>query len=286
MKTSEVMRESGVSIVDVAHSPDSDDLFMFWALKNRLIETPLAYRFNALHTQALNEAARMQAFTVVAVSAAVYPQIAADYLILPHGASIGRNYGPVLVSKTQKQVVDLSRSRIGIPGEDTTAARLIRMILPEATFVSYPIVPFEAVFEALDMDEIDAAVLIHEGQLSYMERGLSAVVNIGQWWQEKFGLPLPLGINVVRRDIGLKSISQISDDISASIHYCLDKQEEIASVIMSDAGTSDIHLGSKEDLLTYLSMYANEDTRSMSSECLMGLAALLHPFNLGSQHMA
>jgi 1,4-dihydroxy-6-naphthoate synthase len=182
--------------ISLAYSVDADDAFMFHALRTGAIDTgALRFIHRRDHTAALNQMAIDAGADVVAVSVGVYPAIAARYQMLPHGASVGRGFGPVVVASKPLATGDLTGRRIGIPGATTTAWLVLRLIAPGAIGVEIPISPFSAIFDALAAGEVDAALLIHEGRLLYRERGLHLVVDLGDWWAAKEALPLPLGVN-------------------------------------------------------------------------------------------
>src|SRR3954451_4901840 len=171
--------------ISLAYSVDADDAFMFHALRTGAIDTgPLRFVHKRDHTAALNRLAIDAGADVVAVSVGVYPAIASRYQMLPHGASIGRGFGPVVVARRPLAPGDLAGLRIGIPGATTTAWLVLRLIAPGAIGVEIPISPFAAIFDALDSGAVDAAFLIHEGRMLYRDRGVPLPVDLGAWWQE------------------------------------------------------------------------------------------------------
>src|SRR5580765_2794499 len=177
--------------ISLAYSVDADDAFMFHALRAGAIDTgALRFTHRRDHTAALNRLAIDAGADVVAVSVGVYPAIAAHYQMLPHGASVGRGFGPVVVARRPMAPGELAGLRVGIPGATTTAWMVLRLIAPGAVGVEVPISPFGAIFEALESGAVDAALLIHEGRMLYRERGLHLVVDLGEWWQAAEGLPL------------------------------------------------------------------------------------------------
>src|SRR3954469_17406875 len=177
--------------ISLAYSVDADDAFMFHALREGLIEVPpgLSFTHQRGDTAALNLLAAGEQADVVAISAGAYPACADRYLLLPHGASVGRGFGPVVVSRQPMAPAALAGRRVAIPGLSTTAWLVLQMIQADITPVVVPIVPFTRVFDALDAGEVDAALLIHEGRLLYESRGYHKVVELGQWWQGETGLP-------------------------------------------------------------------------------------------------
>ncbi len=260
--------------IRLAYSVDADDAFMFHALQSGAVDAPgLTFSHRREHTAALNRLAMDGAADVVAVSLGVYPAIAASYLLLPHGASVGRGYGPVVVAREPLTPAQLSGRRVGIPGATTTAWMVLRLIAPQAIGVEIPIAPFGRIFEALETGEVDAALLIHEGRLLYPERGLHLVVDIGVHWLEQTGLPLPLGVNVVRRGLGAPLVARVSGALRASIAWALAHRPElIAKIASEDRGEK--ALSNKALIDTYLNLYANDDTAAMAEDARAAIAVL------------
>lgn len=252
--------------VRLAYSVDADDAFMFHALAaGKLDAGGMTFVHQRADTAQLNEMASREAADVVAVSLGAYPQICDRYLLLPHGASVGRGFGPVVVAKRPLGAADLAGLRVGVPGLSTTATMVLRLIEPNFVPVVVPIAPFSRAFEALEEGSIDAALLIHEGRLLYEARGYHKVVELGQWWQTQTNLPLPLGVNVIRRGLGMERIARISRLLSQAIDWALSHRTElIAAIAAEDRG--DAALSDPKLLDRYLGMYANEDTRRMSAD--------------------
>lgn len=255
-----------------AISPDADDLFMFRALLLGLVDTRgLELDIVTADTDALNKLAAGQgAFDVNAVSIAWYPRIAQHWQLLPHGGSVGRGYGPVVVAKQPLTVDQLRGLRIAVPGLTTTAF-LVLSLVTDFEPVVVPIVPPQRVFEALDADEVDAALLIHEGRLTFAEHGLHAVLDIGRWWQQQTGLPLPLGGNVIRRSLGQDTIAAASRVIRSSIQHGLDHRDEAIAWLLDRGGV----LQDAASVDRYLGMYANQDTVDYGPDGRRGITELL-----------
>ncbi|HVZ72498.1 MAG TPA: MqnA/MqnD/SBP family protein [Polyangia bacterium] len=252
--------------ITLAYSVDADDAFMFYALREGRIPTDgFSFTHRRDHTAALNQLAIDGAADVVAVSLGVVPTIARAYQLLPHGASVGRAYGPVVVSREPMTIAELANARVGIPGRTTTAWLVLRLIQPAAVGVEVPISPFARIFEALDAGEIDAALLIHEGRLIYPQRGLHKVVDLGEWWQAEAGLPLPLGVNVIRRALGAETVTRLSRVLRASIGWALEHRDEIiATIAREDRGEAAL---SRPALIDhYLGLYANDDTAAIADD--------------------
>ena len=252
--------------ISLAYSVDADDAFMFHALRAGAIDTaPLEFIHRRAHTAALNQLAIDAGADVVAVSVGVYPAIAARYQMLPHGASVGRGFGPVVVAPRPLAPRDLDGLRVGIPGATTTAWLVLRLIAPEAIGVEIPISPFGAIFDALARGDVDAALLIHEGRLLYRERGLHLVVDLGEWWAAEERLPLPLGVNVIRRELGAARVAQVSAQLRASIAWGLaNRGPIIAQIAAEDRG--DKALSDQSLIDHYLNLYANDDTAAMADD--------------------
>lgn len=252
--------------ISLAYSVDADDAFMFHALRHEKIPTD-GFRFTHRRedTAALNRLALAGAADVVAISAGVYPAVANQYQLLPHGASVGRGYGPVVVAREPLGIADLSGRRVAIPGVTTTAWLVLRLIAPRIQPVEIPIVPFGRVFEALDSGQVDAALLIHEGRFLYGARGLHLVVDTGAWWQEQIGGPLPLGVNVIRRALGAGQVARLSDVLGRSIRWSFENREHmLAELAREDRG--DPALADRQLLDRYLGLYANADTALMPAD--------------------
>ncbi len=260
--------------VKLAFSADSDDIFMFWALLNARIDTGM-YDFVVERgdTQVLNERAARGDIDVIAVSIARYAAIANEYMLLPHGASVGRGYGPALVAKGPRSLESLRGARIGVPGLTTTAYWALRIVFPEFDPVVLPIVPFSRAFEAVANDEVDAALLIHEGRLTFEDAGLHMVADLGVLWTDATGMPLPLGGNAIARQLGSKHIEAISKLCRASIVYALTHRGEVMAALLSEEARADLSL-SRERLDRYLAMYANEDTRATAPDVKVAIADL------------
>jgi 1,4-dihydroxy-6-naphthoate synthase len=210
--------------IHVAHSPDSDDAFMFYALATRKIDTgDINYVHLLNDIESLNRKALKGEYEVSAISFHAYAYMADRYALMSCGASMGRNYGPIVISGKPMNPKSLAGKTVAIPGELTTAYLTLRLFEPN---VKAEVVPFDRILEEVQKGKYEAGLLIHEGQLTYREMGLHKVVDLGEWWQERTSLPLPLGGNVIRRDLGPELIAQICSDIKKSIQYGLDHREE------------------------------------------------------------
>src|SRR5688572_17571246 len=194
--TATAEKTPGIRTITVAHSPDSDDAFMFYGLATNKLETDgLKFQHTLKDIQSLNEDAKNGVFDVTAISFHAYAYVADTYALLPHGASIGDKYGPIVVSKERRDPGDIAKMKVAVPGELTSAYLALRLHTPEFAF---GVVPFDAIIDAVQPGEYDAGLLIHEGQLFYHQSGLHKVLDLGEWWHEKTGLPLPMGGNAIR----------------------------------------------------------------------------------------
>jgi 1,4-dihydroxy-6-naphthoate synthase len=243
-------------MIRLAHSPDSDDAFMFYALAAGKIATgERRYEHELQDIESLNQRALKGELDVTAVSMHAYAYLAEQYALLPHGASMGDRYGPRLVAREaapQDPRSAIKGTRIAIPGRLTTAALALRLYQPEFEPVE---IPFDEIEEAVTRGDVDAGLLIHEGQLTYSQGGLHLWVDMGEWWFEETGLPLPLGGNAVRRDLGDEVVRAISQDLRASIVYGLEHRQEALDYAMRYARGLDRTLADE-----FVGMYVNDYT--------------------------
>ncbi|HMJ50576.1 MAG TPA: MqnA/MqnD/SBP family protein [Polyangiaceae bacterium] len=248
-------------LLRLAFSPDSDDLFMFWPVLSGRIDTK-GYRFEHVRadTESLNRRAQAGDLDVVAISIAAYPAVAKDYLLLPHGGSVGRGYGPVVVAREATPLAALTGKAIAVPGAGTTAYLVLRLLLSEFRPIFVPIEPYDRVFRALREGEVDAALLIHEGRLTYEREGFTRVIDLGEEWSRLTeGLPLPLGGNAIRRDLGATTIGEVSNLLREGIRYALTHREELIDELLRAETRRSVGL-ERAMLDRYLEMYANGDT--------------------------
>jgi 1,4-dihydroxy-6-naphthoate synthase len=247
--------------IRLAFSPDSDDIFMFWGLLAGKVDPEgLTFVAERADTETLNARAAAADIDVVAVSIARYPAIAGDYLLLRHGMSVGRGYGPVLVAPAARDLASLEGARIGVPGLKTTAYLVLRLLLPRFEPVVIPISPYSLAFDAVRRGEVDAALLIHEGRLTYEREGFACVCDLGlEWARATGGLPLPLGGNAIRRGLGPELVAKVSRLCQSSIRWALEHRDETMRALLSEESRSDLALD-RALLDRYLAMYANADT--------------------------
>jgi len=239
--------------ITVAHSPDSDDAFMFYGLATNKLDTGnLSFTHVLKDIQTLNEEAFKGTYDVTAVSFHAYAYISDKYLLLPHGASIGDNYGPILVSREPAAASDLSKLKVAVPGTLTSAFLALRIFNSD---FEYEVVPFDKIIAAVQSGQCDAGLLIHEGQLFYESIGLHKILDLGEWWHERTGLPLPMGGNVIRRELGPEIIGQVSYWLRESIRYSLANREDALAYAMQFARDMDVALADR-----FVAMWVNDLT--------------------------
>jgi len=239
--------------ITVAHSPDSDDAFMFYGLATNKLETDgLKFEHTLKDIQTLNEDAKSGVYDVTAVSFHAYAYIADRYALLPHGASIGDKYGPILVAKESRDPGEIGSMKIAIPGELTSAFLALRIFNSEFEYV---VVPFDKIIEAVQKGEVDAGLLIHEGQLFYKQVGLDKILDLGEWWFDKTGLPLPMGGNVIRRELGKELMQKVSKYLHASIVYSMENREDALAYAMQFARDMQPELADR-----FVAMWVNDLT--------------------------
>jgi len=239
--------------IHVAHSPDSDDAFMFYALAEGLVDTEgLSYVHELQDIESLNQRALKGELEVTAVSIHAYAFLTDRYALLPSGASMGDRYGPRLVSRAPATKADVRGKRIAVPGPKTSAYLALRLYEPDFEVV---FTPFDQIEDAVVNGDVDLGLLIHEGQLTFGDRGLHLIVDLGEWWFGETGLPLPLGGNVVRKDFGADKMKMISRHLRDSIAYGLDHREKALDHAMKYARGLD---RGKAD--TFVGMYVNDWT--------------------------
>ena len=240
--------------IRVAHSPDSDDAFMFYAINHKKIDLK-GYCFEDVlaDIETLNKEALKGTYEVSAISIHAFPYVADKYALLSSGASMGDNYGPMIVAKEKFDVSQIKNKKIAVPGTLTSAFLALRLFEPN---VSYEVVPFDQIIPKVKSGEFEAGLIIHEGQLTYKDEGLECILDLGKWWYEKTGgLPLPLGGNVIRKDLGDKVIKDISGILKESIRYSLEHRDEALNYALKFARDME-----KEKADRFVGMYVNDLT--------------------------
>ena len=259
----------GLIDISIAHSPDSDDAFMFYGLATNKVRVP-GYRFN--HTlcdiETLNQRARDEAFyDVTAISFHAYPYLQNNYTLMGCGGSVGEGYGPMIVSTKPLTTEDLGRIKIAIPGTLTTAYLALKIFNPALSTVT---VPFDQIIPEILAGNFDAGLIIHEGQLSFESAGLKKVIDLGAWWRATTGLVLPLGGNAIRRSLGPDSLRIVTKAVRDSIQHALDHREEALEYAMQFARDLDSDLADR-----FVGMYVNERTLDYGPDGRQAISKLL-----------
>ena len=249
--TSEAAKEAVE--IKLAHSPDSDDAFMFYALATHKLATPgMKFTHVLSDIQSLNETALEETYDVTAISFAAYPSLRDKYILLDCGASFGEGYGPMVVAPHPVKPAEIAGKRIAVPGLKTTAYLTLKLLEPNFEPV---VTAFDKILDAVRDGVVDAGLLIHEGQLLFSQLGLHRVIDLGVWWQEQTGLPLPLGGNAVRRALGPELSRQIARTIRHSVEYALEHRQEAMNYALQFARDMDADLADK-----FVGMYVNKWT--------------------------
>ena len=264
---------STVREITVAHSPDSDDAFMFYALAtNRVRASGIKFAHTLCDIETLNRKALEGFYDVTAISFHAYPYIQDKYALLASGGSVGEGYGPMIVARRVHSLDEIKRLRIAIPGTLTTAYLALKLFAPE---IETEIVPFDRIIPEVLAGKHEAGLIIHEGQLTYDKSGLHRIVDLGKWWRDQTGLPLPLGGNAIRRDLGPELMASVARAIKQSIQYALDHRSEALSYAMQFARDLDPGLADK-----FVGMYVNERTLDYGEE---GRAAIRRLLEMGHE---
>jgi 1,4-dihydroxy-6-naphthoate synthase len=255
-------------LIRLGHSPDADDAFMFWALAaGRVDQRGFEFQHVLKDIQTLNEWALEGRLETTAISLHTYPYVQDKYVLLPHGASMGSGYGPIVVAREPMPISRLHDIEIAVPGAMTTAFLVLRMCLGD---FRYREVPFDRIIDEVRSGAVDAGLLIHEGQLTYASEGLHKVVDLGEWWLLETGLPLPLGVNVARRDLGEDALRELSEVLAASIKAGLDNREEAMEYALKFGRGLDTELADR-----FVGMYVNELTCDYGDEGRQAVRELL-----------
>ena len=254
--------------IRLGHSPDPDDAFMFWALATGEVD-PGRFEFEHVlrDIQTLNEWALEGRLEVTAISLHSYPFVQERYILLPHGASMGAGYGPIVVARKPLSDDDLRRVEVAVPGRMTTAFLGLRLRLGEFAWRE---VPFDEIMGEVVSGRAEAGLLIHEGQLTYAAAGLQKVVDLGEWWLAETGLPLPLGVNVARRDLGAEVLRELSAVLADSIRAGLDNRERALEYALQFGRGLDDELADR-----FVGMYVNELTQDYGDEGRRAVRELL-----------
>ncbi|HEV8524546.1 MAG TPA: MqnA/MqnD/SBP family protein [Terriglobales bacterium] len=239
--------------ISVAHSPDSDDAFMFYALATNKVRVPgLKFEHTLCDIETLNQRAMEGTYDVTAISFHAYPYVQDNYVLLNCGGSLGEGYGPMVVAPRIYTPEEIARIRVAVPGTLTTAYLALKLFAPQ---IETTVVPFDQIIPEVVAGRCEAGLVIHEGQLTYDKSGLHRVLDLGKWWRETTGLPLPLGGNAIRRDLGPELMSSVAQVLRHSIVYALEHREEALAYAMQFARDLDQQLADK-----FVGMYVNRRT--------------------------
>ncbi len=264
---------SQVREITIAHSPDSDDAFMFYGLATNKVRVPgFKFTHSLTDIETLNQKAIREAFyDVTAISFHAYPYLQDKYALMACGGSVGEGYGPMIVASRPFTLDSIRRIRIAVPGTLTTAYLALKLFAPE---IETSVVPFDRIIPEVQSGNFEAGLIIHEGQLTYAQSGLHKVLDLGQWWREETGLPLPLGGNAIRRSLGEDTMRIVTQALRDSIQHGLDHRDEALTYAMQFARDLDQVLANK-----FVGMYVNERTLNYGEdgrEAIRKLLALGH----------
>ena len=254
--------------IQLGHSPDADDAFMFYALAHNRINTA-EFQFEHIlrDIETLNRWALEKKLEVTALSVHAYAYVSKDYALLPHGASIGEKYGPIVVAMEKMPMEILKQKRIAVPGELTTAFLALCLCLGR---FQYEVIPFDQIFDAVRGGKVDAGLIIHEGQLTYSSLGFQKILDLGEWWHAKTSLPLPLGVNGIRKDLGQENCRRISKYLRQSIEYGLEHRQEAMQYAQQYARNTHEALTDR-----FVDMYVNDLTRNLGEKGTKAIEILL-----------
>jgi 1,4-dihydroxy-6-naphthoate synthase len=261
--------QTAIQEISIAHSPDSDDAFMFYGLATNKVRVP-GYKFTHVLTdiETLNHRAINEAYyDVTAISFHAYPYLQDNYTLMACGGSVGEGYGPMIVASPKRTLAELKKMRIAVPGTLTTAFLALRLFHPD---IEYSVVPFDKIIPAVSAGEFEAGLIIHEGQLTYASNGLVKLLDLGQWWREQTRLPLPLGGNAIRRSLGQETMLMATNALRDSIQHALDHREEALSYAMQFARDLDPTLANR-----FVGMYVNDRTLNYGEDGREAIRKLL-----------
>ena len=255
--------------IKVAHSPDSDDAFMFYGMATNKIRVPgVKFTHTLTDIETLNRKALDEAFyDITAISFHAYPYLQDKYALMPSGGSVGEGYGPMIVASRSMSPEEVSQIKVAVPGKMTTAYLVLKLFAPN---VQTEVVPFDEIIPRVLDGKYEAGLIIHEGQLTFHKAGLHKVVDMGKWWRDQTGLPLPLGGNAIRRDLGPQLMAECCKALRDSIQYALDNREEALQYAMQFARDLDPQLADK-----FVGLYVNERTLDYGKDGREAIVKLL-----------
>lgn len=253
--------------IRLGHSPDSDDAFMFWGLATGKVQSRFEFKHILRDIQTLNEWAMEGRLETTAISVHAFAYVADRYALLRHGGSFGEGYGPMIVAREPISEERLQDITIAVPGKLTSAFLQLNLFVPNP---KYEVVPFDEIMEGVAAGKFEAGLLIHEGQLTWEEAGLVKVMDFGERWKEETGLPLPLGVNVVRKDLGADAIAELNRVMKESIQAALENRQEALEYALQFGRGIDENTGDE-----FVGMYVNERTLDMGEEGIEAIRLLL-----------
>ncbi len=267
MSTSSVVPQ--VREISIAHSPDSDDAFMFYGLATNKVRVPgLKFSHTLTDIETLNRKAMDGFYDVSAISFHAYPYVQDKYTLMSCGGSVGEQYGPMVVAPRAIGLEDLKRMKVAVPGTMTTAYLALKLFAPD---IETAVVPFDQIIPQVLAGNYEAGLIIHEGQLTYDRSGLSKIIDLGKWWHEITGLPLPLGGNAIRRDLGPELIATVQQALRDSIQHALDHREQALAYAMQFARDLDPHMADR-----FVGMYVNSRTLDYGDDGKEAVSRLLN----------
>jgi len=269
MPTESAAAAASAREISIAHSPDSDDAFMFYGLATNKIRVPgLKFTHVLTDIETLNHKAIREAFyDVTAISFHAYPYMQDNYTLMACGGSVGEGYGPMIVASSPFTLDEIKKVRIAVPGTLTTAFLALKLFAPE---IETAVIPFDRIIPEVQAGNFDAGLIIHEGQLTYSHSGLHKIIDLGQWWRDETGLPLPLGGNAIRRSLGSDLMLTVTNALRDSIQHALDHREEALAYAMQFARDLDHDLANK-----FVGMYVNERTLNYGDDGREAIRKLL-----------
>jgi len=269
MPTESAAAAASAREISIAHSPDSDDAFMFYGLATNKIRVPgLKFTHVLTDIETLNHKAIREAFyDVTAISFHAYPYMQDNYTLMACGGSVGEGYGPMIVASRPFTLDEIKKVRIAVPGTLTTAFLALKLFAPE---IETAVIPFDRIIPEVQAGNFDAGLIIHEGQLTYSHSGLHKIIDLGQWWRDETGLPLPLGGNAIRRSLGSDLMLTVTNALRDSIQHALDHREEALAYAMQFARDLDHDLANK-----FVGMYVNERTLNYGDDGREAICKLL-----------
>ena len=266
MSTSSVVPQ--IREIKIAHSPDSDDAFMFYGLATNKVRVPgLKFSHTLTDIETLNRKAMDGFYDVSAISFHAYPYVQDKYTLMSCGGSVGEQYGPMVVAPRAINLEDLKRMKVAVPGTMTTAYLALKLFAPH---IETAVVPFDQIIPQVLAGNYEAGLIIHEGQLTYDRSGLSKIIDLGKWWHEITGLPLPLGGNAIRRDLGPELIATVQQALRDSIQHALDHREQALAYAMQFARDLDPHMADR-----FVGMYVNNRTLDYGEDGKEAVSRLL-----------